>query len=154
PAMLKPGDKAPDFKAQASDGRTVQLSDLRGRPVILYFFPKAFTPGCTVETQGFRDNYEGIKALGAEVIGVSTDDIDTQSKFADKHNVGFPLIGAPTKQISKDYGVLWPLLAVHKRVTFVIDENGVIGAVLRHELQISRHVEEVKRFLEEHRARN
>src|SRR5438309_10309166 len=80
--MLKIGDHAPDFTAQATNGSTVSLSALRGHPVVIYFFPKAFTMGCTVETRRFCDNYEQIKKLGAELIGISADKFDAQCKFA------------------------------------------------------------------------
>lgn len=145
--MLKVGEKAPDFTAQTSDGKTLTLSSLRGQKVVLYFFPKAFTPGCTAQARQFRDNYPELKALGAEVMGVSTDDSRTQCDFAAENNVSFPLIGDRGATISRAYGVLWPLIGVDRRVTFVLDEDGVVRAVFRHELQVLRHLDDVVSFL-------
>jgi thioredoxin-dependent peroxiredoxin len=152
--MLKVGDIAPDFTAPSSDGRTLTLSELRGRAVVLYFYPKAFTAGCTVETKGFRDNYEEFKALGAEVIGVSTDPFETQCEFADKHGVTFPLVGDFDKKISESYGVLRRFTSLDRRVTFLIDERGVIEAVLDHEILVTRHLSDVRRLLENRRAKS
>jgi thioredoxin-dependent peroxiredoxin len=146
--VLKAGDTAPDFEAGTSDGRRVRLSDLRGRPVVLYFFPKAFTPNCTTETIRFRDNYPELRRLGAEVLGVSTDGLDTQCRFATRHQVAFPLIGDEDRRICRNYGVLWALIPVAKRVTFVIDEAGVIERVLHHEFQVSKHLDGVVQQLE------
>lgn len=150
--MLKAGDIAPDFDVPASDGRRIRLADLRGRPVVLYFFPKAFTPSCTTEVIGFRDNYPELTRLGAEVLGVSTDGLDTQCRFATRHEVGFPLIGDEDRRICRAYGVLWALLPLAKRVTFVIDEEGVIERVLHHEFQVSKHLDGVVQQLEQRRT--
>jgi peroxiredoxin Q/BCP len=151
--MLKVGDVAPDFTAPASDGRTLKLSDLRGRAVVLYFYPRAFTAGCTVETVGFRDIYEDLKGLGAEVIGVSTDPLDTQCQFASKHGVGFPLVGDEDKKISESYGVLRRFLSTDRRITYVIDERGVVEAVFDHEILVTRHLSDVRSLLESRRAK-
>ena len=141
--MLKVGDAAPDFEAVTSDGRRIRLSDLRGRPVVLYFFPKAFTPICTTETIRFRDNYAELQRFGAEVIGISTDGLDTQCRFAMRHEVTFPLIGDDDRRICREYGVLWALIPLAKRVTFVVDEQGLIERVLHHEFQVSKHLDGV-----------
>jgi peroxiredoxin Q/BCP len=81
-AMLSIGDRAPDFAARSTDGQMLTLSHLRGRPVVIYFYPHAFTPGCTAETRRFRDNYDELQSFGAEVIGISTDDHEKQCKVA------------------------------------------------------------------------
>ena len=141
--MLAAGAVAPEFEAQSFDGRTVRLSDLRGKPVILYFFPKAFTPICTVETRRFRDNYADLTALGAEVIGVSADDLSVQCEFGREQQVKFPLLADPERKISSAYGVLWPIIARARRVTFAIDENGIVELVVWHEFQVSKHLDEV-----------
>jgi peroxiredoxin Q/BCP len=146
-AVLKVGAQAPDFTAEASTGQRLSLGELRGRYVVLYFYPKAFTPGCTLETRLFRDNYDEIRALGAEVVGVSVDDLATQCRFAAAQSVRFPLLSDPDLTIAGAYGVRWPLVPLDKRVTFVLDKNGVIRAVFRHEFQISRHLDDVVRFL-------
>ena len=146
--MLKIGDHAPDFTAQATNGSTVSLSALRGRPVVVYFFPKAFTMGCTVEIRHFRDNYTRIRELGAELIGISADKFDAQCRFATEHQAPFPLVGDEDKRICEAFGVLWPLIKIPQRITFVVDEEGVVRAVFHHEVQISRHLDDVRRFLE------
>jgi peroxiredoxin Q/BCP len=150
--MLKIGDQAPDFTARASNGETVSLSAMRGKPVVVYFFPKAFTMGCTGETRRFREGYEDIRKLGAEIIGISPDQFDTQRKFAGECKVQFLLISDEDKRISDAFGVLWPLIKIPQRITFVIDEDGLVQAVFHHEVQIARHFEDVKRFLEQRRG--
>jgi len=149
--MIAVGQPAPDFTARTTDGRTLTLSSLRGRAVVLYFYPRAFTPGCTTETLLFRDNHEELRALGAEVIGISVDDLETQCRFAGTHGVTFPLVGDRDRSISRAYGVLWPIFPVDKRVTFVVDEAGIVRATFRHELQVSRHLDDVVRFLRNRR---
>jgi peroxiredoxin len=146
--MLKIGDHAPDFTAEATNGATVSLRAMRGRPVVIYFFPKAFTIGCTVETRRFRDNYEELTKLGAEVIGISADRFDAQCRFATEHQLPFPLVGDEDKRICEAFGVLWPLIKIPQRITFIVDEIGFIRAVFHHEVQISRHLDDVREFLE------
>ena len=146
--MLKIGDHAPDFTAQATNGSTVSLGALRGHPVVVYFFPKAFTMGCTVETKRFSDNYEQIKKLGAEIIGISADKFHEQCRFAVDNKAPFPLVGDEDKRICEAFGVLWPLIKIPQRITFVLDEEGVVRAVFHHEVQISRHLDDVREFLE------
>jgi thioredoxin-dependent peroxiredoxin len=146
--MLKAGETAPDFHALSTTGDYVSLRALRGKKVILYFYPKAFTPGCTAEARRFRDNYDELRAYGAEVIGVSVDQHGTQCRFAARHELRFPLVADHDKAISKAYGVLWPGLPLDKRVTFVIDEEGTIAAVFRHEFQVTKHLDDVTRFLQ------
>jgi len=145
--MKKVGDVAPPFEAASSSGKLISLAALRGQWVVVYFYPKAFTPGCTVETKRFRDNYADLRALGAEVVGISVDELAQQCRFASEHGVTFPLVSDEHKSISKDYGVLWPMIGLDKRVTFMIDPDGVIRAVFRHEIQISKHLDDVLRFL-------
>jgi peroxiredoxin Q/BCP len=142
-AMLKVGDKAPEFSAKTTDGRTLRLSELRGRPVVLFFFPRAFTIGCTLETKRFEEKYDEIRELGAELFGISTDPIETQCRFAEHHKARFPMIGDSDRAISEAYRVLRSFLASDKRVTYVIDEQGIVAAVFHHELQVRRHVSDV-----------
>jgi peroxiredoxin len=151
--MLGVGDRAPEFSARTTDGKTLSLSELRGRPVVIYFFPHAFTPGCTAETRRFRDNYDDLRALGAEVIGISTDDHEKQCRFAEAEKVKFPLIGDEHAEIQLLYGVKRPILRSNRRVTYVIDEQGMIAAVFHHEFQVLRHMDDVRQFLEK-RARS
>jgi peroxiredoxin Q/BCP len=150
--MLRVGAPAPDFTGQATDGSTVKLADLRGSYVVLYFFPKAFTPGCMQETQRFRDAYADLSALGAKVIGISVDDHETQCKFAEAAKANFPMIGDEDGAISTLYGVLRPFLKLDRRVTYVIDPQGIVRGVFEHEFQISKHLDGVLHLLEELRA--
>jgi peroxiredoxin Q/BCP len=142
------GERAPDFAARATTGEEIRLSALRGKNVVLYFFPKAFTPGCRRETLRFRDARADIEALGAVVIGVSVDDHKTQCDFAEATQASFPMIGDETKEISRLYGVLRPYLRLDKRVTYVIDRTGVVRGVFEHEFQISKHLDGVLHLLE------
>ena len=145
--MLKVGDRIPEFTAQTADGKTIRSAELRGKHVVLYFFPKAFTTGCSIETKQFRDAYPDLQKAGAEVLGVSVDDGKTQNDFACSLGVSFPMIGDHGKQLSKQFGVLWPLLGVPRRVTFLIDKEGVIRGVFNHELQIGRHLDDALALL-------
>ncbi len=153
--MLKPGNAAPDIDALTSDGSRFRLAAQVGKLcTVIYFFPKAFTPGCTAETQRFRDNYPELSLAGAGIIGISTDDHDVQCRFADSLRAPFPMIGDADRAISKAYGVLWPLLGRPKRVTFIVNPNRVVEAVFQHEIQISKHRDDVLRYVDEmYRAR-
>jgi peroxiredoxin Q/BCP len=141
--MLKVGDAAPDFEAPDCQGRLVRLSNLRGKRVVLFFFPKAFTQGCTEEVGHFRDNQHRIQSLGAELVGVSVDKPERQCDFAKQENIEFSLIGDESRVVSTAYGVLWPILRVDRRVTFIIGPSGVVEAVIKHETRVSRHLDDV-----------
>jgi peroxiredoxin Q/BCP len=141
--VLGVGAVAPNFEAESSDGVTVRLSDYGGKALVLYFFPKAFTPICTLETRRFRDSHAELTALGAEVVGVSADSASVQCDFGRRQRVNFPLLADPDRRIANAYGVLWPLLARARRVTFVLGESGVIELVAWHEVQVSKHLDEV-----------
>lgn len=145
--MLSVGDVAPDFTADASDGRRLSLSELRGSVVVLYFFPRAFTPICTRETARFRDQHADFSALGACIVGVSPDPLETQCEFGSRQGVQFPLLADPERSIATAYGVLWPLLPRVRRVTFVISEAGRVELVASNELQVSKHVDAVLEHL-------
>jgi len=150
--MLKIGEAAPDFTARSTSGQTISLRGLRGKPVVIYFFPKAFTMGCTIETRQFRDGYDELRQLGAEVIGISSDKYDLQCRFASDNQLPFPLLADDDKRICEAYGVLWPLIKLPQRITFVVDEEGIVQAVFHHEVQISRHLDDVRQFLEKRKA--
>ena len=147
--MLKVGDPAPALSAVTSDGKTVDLSTLRGKRVVVFFFPKAFTLGCTIETRRFRDHYSEIAALGAEVVGVSVDSAERQCEFASAEGVPFPMVGDASRTISRSFDVLRPILGVSQRVTYVIGPEGRIEAAFHHELMVGKHLEDVKRHLEQ-----
>jgi peroxiredoxin len=121
--------------------------------VVLYFFPKAFTPICTIETKRFRDSYADLVGLGAEVVGVSPDRLETQCEFGQRQRVSFPLLADPVRRISFAYGVLWPILPRVRRVTFVISEKGSIELVVWHEFQVSKHLDEVFTYLRKRASR-
>jgi thioredoxin-dependent peroxiredoxin len=132
---LAPGTTAPDFTAQTQDGQTVSLKNLRGQIVILYFYPKDDTPGCTKEACGFRDHYAQLQAQGAVLLGVSADSTKAHAKFATKYNLPFPLLADADHQIVKAYGV-WgektfmgrKFEGIH-RMTFLIGPDGQIKKV-------------------------
>jgi peroxiredoxin Q/BCP len=126
--LLGAGAPAPNIEAVAHTGETVKLTELRGRPVVVYFYPKDDTPGCTAEAQGIRDEWEAIKVSKAVVLGVSTDDNDSHKAFADKHSLPFLLLPDKDKSIARAFGV--PVrFGLAKRVTFVIDKDGKIAKV-------------------------
>ncbi|MBZ4421995.1 peroxiredoxin [Myxococcus sp. RHSTA-1-4] len=141
------GDPAPDFTATDCRGAPLRLSSLRGRRVVLFFFPKAFTIGCTIENRAFRDNHLLVKELGAELVGVSVDTQRTQCEFAEKEDIHFPLLGDESRDISRAYAALWPVLNVDRRITFIIDPHGRIEHIIRHEVRVYRHLDDVLRYL-------
>ncbi len=144
---LKPGDQAPEIDAVASDGQRFVLSEQAGLCTVIYFFPKAFTPGCTAETRMFRDNYVELLLAGASIVGVSTDDLRTQCDFANATRTPFPIVPDPEQVICTAYNVLWPVMNVARRVTFIVRPDRIIDAVFHHELQISRHRDDVLRHV-------
>lgn len=146
---LKIGDVAPDFKAQTHDGQSVQLSSLWDRgPLVLFFYPKAFTPGCTAEVCHFRDRWREFERLGAKVLGVSTDASDTQARFAEENQLPFLLIGDDDGTISKAYGVKRRLLPFDKRTTFVIARGGRILSIIHDEFSMEIHADRALEVLE------
>jgi len=135
-STLKAGDKAPGFTAKDQNGKTVSLSDFSGKKVILYFYPKDDTPGCTAEACDFRDNYQSMLSKGFEVIGVSTDDEKSHKKFETKYSLPFTLIADEEKSIVEAYGV-WVEKNMYgkkymgtARTTFIIDGDGTILKVI------------------------
>ena len=104
--MLKEGDKAPDIKLESDAGEPFKLSSLKGQKVVLYFYPKADTPGCTAESQAFRDEKGALGAAGASIVGVSRDDVAAQKKFAQKYGLNFSLLADTTSEICDAFGVI------------------------------------------------
>lgn len=139
--LLAEGQDAPDFTAQAHDGTTIELAKLRGEPVVLYFYPKDETPGCTAEAQAFRDEQPEFEKVKARVIGVSLDSLDSHKAFADNHQLNFPLVADPGGEIAARYGVDTSR-GVAARVTYVIDANGKIAKVYP-KVQVQGHADEV-----------
>ncbi|MGG3956232.1 thioredoxin-dependent thiol peroxidase [Bhargavaea massiliensis] len=140
--------KAPDFTLPASNGEHVTLSQFRGKYVVLYFYPKDMTPGCTTEACGFRDHYEAFNELGAVVIGISSDSLERHNKFIEKHSLPFLLLSDEKQDVAKAYNV-WKLKKNFgkeymgiERSTFLIDPNGHIVKEWR-KVKVNGHVEEV-----------
>ncbi|MDG7001449.1 MAG: peroxiredoxin [Nitrososphaerota archaeon] len=144
---VKVGDSAPLFESVADDGTNFSLKELIGKSnIVLYFYPKDFTMGCTKEACAFRDNWDKTVALGATVIGVSSDSVETHSKFKKEHSLPFTLLSDKDRSIRKMYGVDSRFLA--PRTTFVIDRDGKVRNVFNSQLNVSRHVEEALSTLE------
>lgn len=147
--MLEIGDKAPDFTAETdTPGETISLKDFRGKKVVLYFYPKDDTTGCTKEACDFRDNFARLKRKGAIVLGVSPDAVKSHAKFKGKYDLPFTLVSDPDKKICQLYGV-WKEKSMYgrtymgvERSTFLIDEQGKIAAIWR-KVKVAGHVEEV-----------
>ncbi|MGO9823585.1 MAG: thioredoxin-dependent thiol peroxidase [Solirubrobacteraceae bacterium] len=134
---LEPGDIAPDFTLPDQDGQPVALAALRGKPVVLYFYPKADTPGCTTQACGVRDRKADYGQLRAVVLGVSPDPVKKIAKFDQKYDLGFPLLADEDHSVAEAYGV-WVEKSMYgrtymgnERTTFVIDEDGTIRNVFR-----------------------
>ena len=133
--LLEPGDKAPDFKTTDQDGKPVSLKDFAGKKVVLYFYPKDDTPGCTKEACAFRDGFADYRKRGIEVLGVSADDEESHKKFAKKFSLPFRLLADTQRKIVTDYGAFGEkslygrLFKGIYRITYLIDEKGKIAAV-------------------------
>src|SRR6187399_3015659 len=141
---IEPPAKAPAFALKATDGRTVKLADLRGQPVVLYFYPKDDTPGCTKEACAFRDRNRELQELGAVVLGVSADDVASHQKFTEKFSLNFPLLADPDHQVAEKYGA-WREKNMYGKVsmgiqrsTFLIDAAGKVAKVWKR-VQVDGH---------------
>lgn len=146
--MLDIGSKAPDFTAETDSGETVSLKEFRGKQVVLYFYPKDDTTGCTKEACDFRDNFARIKRKGVVVLGVSPDTVKSHVKFKNKYELPFALVSDPDKKICMLYDV-WKEKSMYgrkymgvERSTFLIDEQGKLKAIWR-KVKVSGHVDEV-----------
>jgi len=155
-ALLKEGGTAPDFTGIDQDGKSVSLSEYRGSKVLIYFYPKDDTPGCTAEACAFRDNLPNFNKLGVTVLGVSTDPEAKHRKFADKHSLPFRLVADSDKVIVQAYGVWGPKKFMGKeymgtsRVSYLIDEAGIIAKVWP-KVKPAVHPEEVLAWLQENK---
>ena len=133
---LKIGDKAPNFSAQDQDGNTISLSDYQGKKLVVFFYPKANTPGCTAEACNLSDNHNSFQSQGYEIIGVSADSQKSQSNFRDKYGFPYPLLADEDKTVINAFGVWGPKKFMGReydgihRTTFVIDEDGIILDVI------------------------
>jgi thioredoxin-dependent peroxiredoxin len=135
--MIEQGQKAPDFELPDQDGRLVKLSDLRGKSVVVYFYPKADTPGCTTQACGVRDHRADYAKVGSVVLGISPDPVKKVKKFHDKYDLDFALLADEEHAVAESYGV-WATKSMYgktykgnERTTFVIDSEGKVAEVLR-----------------------
>ena len=141
-ASIVEGAKAPDFDLPTDNAGAVSLAALKGQIVVLYFYPKDDTPGCTAEACSFRDAYEDFKEAGAEVVGISSDAADAHRAFADKHRLPFTLVSDAGGKVRKLYGVPSTLGLLPGRVTYVIDAGGVVRHVFNSQMSPAKHVSE------------
>ncbi|MGA9226885.1 MAG: thioredoxin-dependent thiol peroxidase [Mesobacillus sp.] len=146
--------KAPQFELPASNGEIVKLSDFKGKNVVLYFYPKDMTPGCTTEACDFRDHHESFKGLNAVILGVSPDPVDRHEKFIEKHGLPFLLLADENHKTAEDYGV-WTLKKNFgkeymgiERSTFLIDKEGNLAKEWR-KVKVKGHVKEALEFIKE-----
>ncbi len=144
--LLNVGDNAPDFSSVDQNGKPVRLSDFKGKPVVVYFYPKDDTPGCTKEACNFRDNYQEYEKAGVKVLGVSVDDPHSHKKFEEKYKLNFTLVADHEKKISENYGVLGDRNA--KRVTYIIGKDGKVAHVYP-KVSPDEHATEVMKKLKE-----
>lgn len=153
--MLEVGQKAPHFSLQDSDGKTVALSDFKGKKTIIYFYPKDNTPGCTRQACAFRDAYDGFKNIDAAVIGISKDSVASHKKFAESHNLPFTLLADPELDAIKAYDVWQEKKRFGKtyfgvvRATYVLDEEGTIIKVFPN-AKPDTNAAEILKFFEKH----
>jgi len=146
--MIKAGDKAPTFSLPSGDGTTLSLKNFKGKKVILYFYPKDNTSGCSKEACSFQENLSALKKKGAVLLGVSADGVGSHAKFASKYNLSFPLLSDEKKEILKAYGV-WKEKSMYgrkymgiERTTVVIDERGTIAHIFP-KVKVEGHTKEV-----------
>jgi len=145
---LKIGDKAPNFTSKDQDGQVISLNDYKGKKLVLFFYPKASTPGCTVEACNLRDNYQRFQSLGYEILGVSADSAKRQSNFRNKFDFPYPLLADEEKEVINAFKVWGPKKFMGRvfdgiyRTTFVIDENSVIEDVIT-KVKTKAHTEQI-----------
>ena len=149
---LKIGDKAPNFESVDEKGNTVKLTDYKGKKLVLFFYPKASTPGCTNEACDLRDNYQAFLAKGYEVLGASADSAKRQQNWINKHELPFPLLADETKEVINAFGIWGPKKFMGKeydgihRTTFVIDENGIIEDIIS-KVKTKEHTKQILKDL-------
>jgi len=149
---LQPGDRAPDFTLPDADGKEVALADLRGRKVIVYFYPAASTPGCTKQACDFRDNLSSLQAAGFAVLGISPDTAAKQARFRDEEGVNFPLLCDPSREVLEAYGAYGEKQLYGKTVTgvirstFVVDEDGMLEQA-QYNVKATGHVAKLRKDL-------
>jgi thioredoxin-dependent peroxiredoxin len=140
---MRPGDPVPDFELPAQDGQPVRLSEELSRgPVVLFFYPRAMTPGCTKESCHFRDLEAEFAAVGASRLGISADPVQRQRQFAEKNGFEFPLLSDPDRAVARQYGVKRPGPLFNRRATFVIAADGRLVAEIRSEVDMAKHADQ------------
>ncbi len=148
-AQLKEGDRAPEFTLPDQDGKEVDLAERIGKqPLVIYFYPKDFTSGCTMEAHAFREMYEAFQKEGAEVYGISSDSIESHKRFAVEHELPFRLLSDENNKVRGMFGA-FGIGHTLARVTFVVDKKGVIRMVFSSQIQPKKHVEESIRKVRE-----
>jgi peroxiredoxin Q/BCP len=140
--VVEEGKPAPDFELQSDSGETVRLSKLRGKPVVLYFYPKDDTPGCTAQACGIRDAWTEFQRAGAEVFGISADTQASHERFKSKYSLPFTLLADPERLLAEPYGVGREGKSSYERSTFVIDADGNVARIMRR-VKPDRHADEV-----------
>jgi thioredoxin-dependent peroxiredoxin len=146
--VIAVGQPAPAFEATDHKGARVSLAEAREKgPVVVYFYPKDFTPGCTREACMFRDAFADLDGLGATIVGVSVDDDESHRRFAERYQLPFSLVADPDRALAKRFGIARPLGLGASRATFVIDQRGIVRAAIHSELSMSRHVKDTKAAL-------
>ena len=146
---LKPGDPAPEFTLVDQDGRITTLAGFRGSNLVLFFYPKDDSPGCTREACGFRDHYQIFRDAGAEVIGISDDSVESHLRFARKHHLPFRLLADPEGTVRRAYGVHKSFGLLPGRVTFVIDRHGIVRHAFSSQLRLFKHITESLQVFED-----
>ena len=148
--MLRVGDSAPDFILQDQHGSTVNLDEMvSDGNLILYFYPADFSPVCTAEACAFRDNYEGVANVGAQIVGVSPQGVASHRRFSNSFSIPFPLLSDPRKKVIRAYGVDGPLGFGVRRVTFLIDSSRTIRNRVVSDLFVESHMDLLKKTLSE-----
>jgi len=147
---IKVGDKAPDFTLSSQMGDNVTLSEYFGKKnIVLYFYPKDESPGCTREACKFRDRYEVFTGLGAEVLGISSDSLESHKSFATHHGLPFILLSDEDNKVRELYGVSSTMGIIPGRVTYIIDKKGVVRHIFSSQFQPEKHIEEALKILKE-----
>jgi peroxiredoxin Q/BCP len=142
-AQLRKGDQLPLFSLKDHDGIEFNIRDHIGHPMVIYFYPKDDTPGCTMEACSFRDNYEDFTSAGVTVIGISDDPPETHRKFREKYRLPFTLLSDEKNRVRKLFGITKNLLGlIPARITFVVDEKGMVRNIFRSQILATRHVRE------------
>jgi len=144
---IEVGDKVPSFELRDQHGNTVKISPEKGNAMVIYFYPKDDTPGCTKEACKFRDDFEDFKDMGVEVYGISADSVESHKKFAEKYNLPFQLLADHKNKVRKLFGVPSSFLILPGRVTYVIDKEGVVQYIFNSQFAAEKHIENALEIL-------